>query len=149
MSGLYYPQQHIKALVGTKNTTSFELVPATLTTSYDDNNKIITTDYMPQMILNCQYTPGAGGGNNYPTIKLEFSSDGVNFQQEIIDDIAAGLTSFYTQVRKLADTTVALTTYKFRISVPLADKYFKFSVKETVTGGSAGIFYAEALISGK
>jgi hypothetical protein len=101
------------------------------------------------MVLNCQYTPGNGGGGNYPTLKLEFSADGINFQQEIVDDVAANLTSFHIQERKLADTTVALTTYKFRISVPIADKFFKLSVKETIVGGSAGIFYAEALISGK
>jgi hypothetical protein len=147
--GLYYPQQHRKTLIGSKNSTSFELVPATLTTSYADNSVIITTDYMPQMVLNCQYTPGNGGGGNYPTLKLEFSADGINFQQEIVDDVAANLTSFHIQERKLADTTVALTTYKFRISVPIADKFFKLSVKETIVGGSAGIFYAEALISGK
>lgn len=151
MSGLYYPQQHVKPLIGSKNSTSFELVPATLTTAYTGNSKIITTDYMPQMVLYCQYTPGSGGGGNYVTLKLEFSSDGVNFSQETADKLAIGTTSEYLQERKFDNNgaTVALTTYMFRITIPIADKFFKLSAKETLVGGSAGIFFAEALVSGK
>jgi len=145
--GLYYPQQHIKPLIGSKNSTSFELLPATLTTGYD--SKIITADYMSQMVVYCQYTPGAGGNGNYPVMMLEFSPDGINWSQETVEVLVAGVTTMHNQVRHFNASTVALTTYKFRIAVPMADKYFKFSVKETVVGGSAGIFFSEALISGK
>jgi hypothetical protein len=149
--GLYYPQQHIKALIGSKNATSFELVPATLTTAYTGNSKIITTDYHPQMVIYAQYTPGASGAGNYVTLKLEFSSDGINFQQETVELPTIGTTNLYTQERKFDNNgaTVALTTYKIRLAVPIADKFFKLSAKETLAGGSAGIFYAEALLSGK
>lgn len=151
MSGLYYPQQHVKTLVGSKNATSKEITAATLTTSYAGNTKTITTDYMSQMVLYIQYTPGAGGSTNYINYKLEFSSDGVNFGQEVAELPAPGTTQQYLQERKFdnAGSTVALTTYTLRLPIQMADKYFRFSVKETVNAGSAGVVYAEALLSGK
>lgn len=149
--GLYYPQQHTKALVGSKNATTLEITTATLTTAYTGNNKIITTDYMPQITLYIEYTPGSGGNGNSIQIKNEFSSDGVNFHQETAQLASPGSTNDYVQEHTFNnnDSTVALTTYKLRIPIQMADKYFKLSVKETVVGGSAGIVFIEALLSGK
>ena len=151
MSGLYYPQQHVKPLIGTKNSVSFELSPATLTSAYAGNSKIITCDYMSQMVLYLQYTPGSGGNGNYVTMKLEWSSDGTNLSQEVAELISIGTTNEYIQERKFSNNaaSIALTTYAFRIPIEVADKFFKISVKETKVGGSDGIFFAEALLSGK
>jgi hypothetical protein len=151
MSGLYYPQQHTKVLIGTKNSTTFEVVPATLTTGFTDNAAIITTDYHSQMILYIKYTPGAGGGGNSIQVQLEFSADGVNFYKENSELTIPDTTYQYMQVRSFDNngSSVALTAYNFRIPVEIADKFFRISLKETVVGGSAGIAYAEALLSGK
>ena len=149
--GLYYPQQHIKELVGSKNPTSFEIVASTLTSSYTGNSKIITSDYMSVLTLYIKYTVGAGGGGNYINLKLEYSSDGINFYQENTESHSKGSTIQYIKERKFDNngSTVALTTYSIKISVPLADKYFRFSAKEVVVGGSYGTLYAEAIVSGK
>lgn len=149
--GLYYPQQHVKTLLGSKNATSFEVSAATLTTSFSGNSKIITTDYMPQMVILVQYTPGAGGGGNSIQLKFEFSPDGSNFYQETVDLVQVGSTVGYNQTRDFSNngSTVALTTYYLRFAVQIADKFFKISAKETVVGGSAGVVFAEALLSGK
>jgi hypothetical protein len=149
--GLYYPQQHKRTLIGSKNATTFEISPATLTNAYTGNDKIITSDYMPQGVIYCKYIPGAGGDGNYVDIKIEFSDDGVNFVKETIEAQSIGTNNMYLQERKFSNNgaTVALTEYDFRISVPLADKFVRFSVKETKVGGSDGVFFAEALLSGK
>lgn len=149
--GLHYLQQLRQALIGTKNPTSFEITTATLTSAYTGNNKIIPIDYAPEVMIYCQYTPGSGGGGNYVTIKLEFSHDGINHAQDIVELHTIGTTNIYLQEKKFGHNgaSVALTTYTFRVPVRVADKYMKFSVKETKVGGSDGVFWAEALISGK
>jgi hypothetical protein len=149
--GLYYPQQHQKILFGTKNPTSFEISPAVLTDAYAGNRKALTSDYMSQLSLYFQYTTGNGGIGNYINILIEFSNDGQTWYPETVELPSPGETQEYPQVRKFdnAGSTAALTTYVFRISIPLADKYFRVSAKETIVAGSSGLLFGEALLSGK
>lgn len=151
MSGLYYPQQHAIVLIGSKNLTSFEITPAALTTLYTGNSKKIPTDYMPQLVIYLKYTVGSGGSGNYINFKLEFGSDGTNSYQENVELPTPGTTNQYVQERLFDNNgaTIALTEYTIRVAIPIADKFFKLSVKETLVGGSAGTIYAEALLSGK
>lgn len=110
---------------------------AILTTSYVASNVNLGSDFkdinqLNQLVLLVDFTKGS---LTTAEIKLEFSPDGTNWYQEVAESVSTG-TSTVTAVERQFSTTG-----KYRIPVPVKDRFIRLSAKGTgtVTSSSLGI----------
>lgn len=74
------------------------------------------------------------------SIKIEFSDDGTNWYQEVVDSIGTPATSAVVVTENMATRTF-LATGKYRISIPINNKYIRVSSigTGTITSSSLAI----------
>lgn len=105
---------------------------AILTTSYVAGTVLDSTHEYNQLILLVDFTIGSLTSLE---VKVEFSPDGTAYYQETFQAVSAG-----TATESLGAHTMTATG-KYRITIPIMDKYIKISAKGTgtVTSSSATI----------
>lgn len=142
----YTYQSDPLSVFGSKSGTTRTAV--TLTATYTDNTKTITTGGMAKLDLSFVYTTGTAETNNVINLKVETSSDGTNFYQLVNESVSSG-TSTLTQREFQLTGASAATAYSFSLPLDVQDKYMKFSVKETGVATNYGTVYAEVVVSGE
>lgn len=122
-----------------------ETQAATLTDSYAGNIKTMAVGGMTQLELYVAYTPGENDA--VLNIQIEFGPKEDDLYKTVIQDIEAstGIVTILPKVEKFVGS-VDGTTYKFRISEPIADKVLRVSAKETAS--IHGTVAIRSLISG-
>lgn len=147
----YYCSQDILKLVGTK-TPAGVLTGVTLESTYQSESAAVATKSFEtggyeRIVFNIFYTMGATETTNSIEIKLEQSTDGINWVR-IANDAASGGTSTLTAREfTFVGTNAALATIS--IFMDIGYKYMRISAKETGVVTNKGNVYIEALASGK
>lgn len=95
-----------------------------LTNSYVAATTILNTEGMNQLILLIDFTIGS---LTTAEVKVEFSPDNTTFYQETFSSVSAG-----TSTESLGEHTFS-GTGKYRLAIPIKDKYIKVSAKGTGT----------------
>lgn len=107
---------------------------AILTTSYVAGTVIGPSDPIvnqyTQLIIYADFTIGS---LTDAQIKVEFSNDGTTYYQETFSSVSAGTDTNTVGVHKLT------ATGKYRIAVPIADRYIKISAIGTGTTTSSSL----------
>lgn len=101
---------------------------AILTTGYVAGTTIDAAQDANQLVLTIDFTKG---GLTTADFKVEFSNDNVTFYQESIESFVAGVGTISLANRVLS------ATGKYRIAIPILDRYIKISAKG-VGGSVAG-----------
>jgi hypothetical protein len=148
MSGLYYESQPVGVLVGSKTATGTR-TPVTLTSAYDVPNKtkILETGGFSKINIDILYTMGASETANSIQMRVECSSDGVNFYR-IPNESVSGGTSTLTQ-REFTYVGVDGAASTISIGLDIFYKWMRFSFKESGVASNAGTVFAEYTLSGK
>lgn len=145
--GLYYPEQQIGTLIGSKSAAGTRTAVALLS-SYDatQTNEIETGGFS-QIVLDINYTMGAAETTNSIEVRVKVSQDGVNFYQ-LMNEAVSGGTSTLT-VREF--TYVGVNAAASAISLPLDVMYknMRFEFKESGVAANVGNLYCEYTLSGK
>lgn len=97
---------------------------AILTNSYVAGTVLENTHNYNQLIVLVDFTKGSLTSGE---IKVEFSPDGTTYYQETFQAVSAGVAT-----ESLGTHTFAATG-KYRISIPVKDKYIKISANGTGT----------------
>ncbi len=142
---LFYGNQQVGVLIGSKVGTT--RTPVTLTAAYDASaTKIIETGGFAQIVVDINYTMGAAESSNSIEVRVDVSSDGVNFYRIPNEAVSAG-TSTLT-VREF--TYVGVNAAAAPISIPLdvMYRYMRFAFKETGVSSVFGSVYADFTLSG-
>lgn len=134
-----YPNQKTINLIGTSSSL------ATLTAAYAGNTKSFATAGMAEIMLYVKYV--ATDATNVIEIKVDRSADKTNWFQEV-QEKNNGSTAIGELHEHQFDSTAGGTDM-YSIPIPVANKYTRVSVKETVNGGSAGTIWISTEISGK
>lgn len=103
---------------------------AILTTSYVAGTVIEDTHDFTQLVLLIDFTKGSLTSLE---IKVEFSPDNTTFYQETAEVVSTGTST----MSLLEHTTTA--TGKYRILIPINDRFVKVSVKGTGTVTSSSV----------
>ena len=120
MSNKYISQQE-GYVIGT------ELVPITLTASFDDNVNVVHMGNKSQMQLYIDYTPAQDGRKI--SVQIEGSPNGSRYYKKVTSDISSGTETWSIKVGTFTGTTGGVT-YPIEVSEPVADKSIRISVKE-------------------
>jgi len=124
--------------------------PVTLTGSYAAaRSAVIPIAMGEQAILNIAYTMGAAETGNSLNFKIEFSTNGVTYHQDISQTTASGAATLYKLEYTFAATGAAGTYDYIRFPLPIAEGYAKIWVKETGIAANGGLCYVTATVSGK
>jgi len=144
---LGYTYQDNLVLIGTKSGTTRTSVA--LTNAYDVANKtkIFETGGISKLNFSILYTTGAGETDNSIELRIETSSDRINFYQILNESVSAG-TSTLTLREFTFVGAAAATVYSPSLPLDVQDKYMRISVKESGVVTNAGTIYIEATLSG-
>lgn len=144
---LYYASQIPEVVIGTKAGTTRTSI--SLTDAYDVANKtkIIETGGFSKLSLNVLYTMGATETANSIEVRLDVSTDGVNFYRIANEAKTAGATTATAEEYSFVGADAAAATIS--IFKDIAYKYIRVSVKETGKVTNFGTVFVEALLSGK
>ena len=147
---LRYKSQDPLVLVGAKTvagvTTGIALTTAYQTEGANKPTKSLTTGGYARAVFNVLYTMGATETANSVEVKIEESSDGINWFS-IANDAASGGTSTLT-AREFKFVGADAASASISIFLDIAYKYVRVSAKETGVVTNAGNVYIEAVLSG-
>lgn len=121
---LRYDQQNTGYAIGSEST------PATLTASYDDNVQIFHTADVSQLTLYIAYTVNVLSSNRILYVQLEGGPDQSDFYKLVTSSLSSGTETLNIKTAQFTGATGG-TTYKFRVSEPIADQEMRLSVKES------------------
>ena len=148
---LFYKNQEVGVLFGSKTALNVRTA-VTLEAAYVDSpaTKIIPTGGFSQIVVDIDYTMGAGETSNSIEVKVEVSSDGTNFYRILNESISAGTSTVTVREFTYVGVSAAVPVVSSPISLPLdvMYKYMKFSVKETGVATTFGTCFAEYTLSG-
>ena len=96
--------------------------------NYGDSGKDVKQ--VNQLVLLVDFTIG---DLDSAEIKVEFSADGTNWYQEVVESATAGVIAVYAAERSLASTG------KYRIPVKIKDRFVRVSAKGTGTATSSSM----------
>lgn len=150
--GLFYPNQTVVTLVGTKNASTSALTGIVLTASYQTETSThptkswATGDYSRAEFL-ISYTEGSGESANSIQWKIEGSGDNVNWFQTGNDSTSGGTSTITAREFSFAGADAA--NAKINAGLDIAYKYMRISFKETGEASNFGNVYCEAIMSGK
>jgi len=144
----YFPSVRTDVLVGSKTSASV-ITSVALTDAYDVANKTKTVDVgsFTRVSFDIAYTVGASETSNTIHMRLDASSDGVNFFQLGNESATAGA-SVITQ-REITFVGAAAGTYKISSMMDISYKKIRVSFKESGVVTNAGSVYCEISLSGK
>lgn len=151
MGGLYYPTSLTLVLIGSKTaagvTTGVELESTYSTTEVTEPTKTFPASGFAKLNLDVKYTMGATESSNTIEVKVEGSTDRVNWIP-LSNDTTSGATSTLT-AREFVFTGTNAATASFGIFLDIAYKYIRVSCKETGVQTNKGSVFVEATLSGK
>lgn len=149
--GLHYPSTITFPVFGSKSGTTRTSVA--LTSAYQDELagtsrpvKIFKTSHYSKLNLDILYTMGAGEASNSVEIKIEGSTDGVNFYRIPNESVSAG-TSTLTQ-REFTFVGTDADAATISIGLDIFYEYIKISAKETGVSAASGTVYGEVTLAG-
>lgn len=144
--GLYYDNQQVVTLIGSKSGTT--RTPVALTSSYGTSpTKTIEVGGFSKIDLAVLYTMGATETSNSIEIQLEQSPDGTNFYRIPNESVSGGTSTLTAREFTFVGTNAAAATIS--IGLDIFYKYLKVSTKESGVVTNAGTVYIEATLSGK
>jgi hypothetical protein len=142
---VFYKNQQLGALIGSKSGTTRTAVA--LTATYDaPTTKIIETGGFAQVVVDINYTMGAAETSNSIEVRVDVSSDGVNFYRIPNESVSAG-TSTLT-VREFTYVGVNAAAAPISLALDVMYRYMRFAFKETGVSSTYGTVYAEYCLSG-
>lgn len=101
---------------------------AILTTAYVAGT-VIEANQQNQLVIYLDFTKGS---LTTAELKVEFSPDNSDYYQETASSVTAGV-----DTNTLVEHQVSATAGKYRIAIPIKDRYIKISVKGTGTPTSS------------
>lgn len=119
----------------------------TLTTAYTGNTKTIAVAGAEEAILFVNYTTGSGETSNSIEIKVEFGPTDTDVYQDVNEAVSSGTSTLYQKEYTFVGASAA-TSYKFRLPIPVADKFMKVSIKESGVSTNAGTATVKTTFSG-
>lgn len=122
------------------NVTAFDNVA--LTATYTDNDTIIASGGMSKLTVQIDYARGAAEAASKMQMKLESSSDGVEWYSLVIDETST-VSTITAREWELGGTS------KLNVLVDIAYPFMRLSVKESGVVTNAGRATIEYTLSGK
>jgi len=143
---LFYKNLITFPLIGSK--TGITRSSVDLTNAYDvaDKTKEFKTDGYSKLNLDILYTMGSGETSNSIQVRLECSTDGVNYYRIPNDSTTDGTSTITAREFTFVGTNAAAASIS--ISLDIFYKYMKISVKETGVASNAGTIYVEGSLAG-
>lgn len=160
--GLHYPNTINFTIWGTKTIVTLDdkVTPDTaartsvaLTAAYQSESgftkptQAFETSGYSKLNLNILYTMGSGESTNSIEIKIECSSDGVNYYRIPNEAVSTSTSTLTAREFTFVGENAAATTIS--IGLDIFYKYIKVSVKETGKDTNFGTTYAEVTLLGK
>jgi hypothetical protein len=146
--GLYYETQSVGVLVGSKSDAGTRTSVA-LTTAYDVANKTkaIETGCYSKINVDILYTMGAAETANSIEMRVEASSDGINYYRIPNETVSGGTSTISAREFTFVGTNAAAATIS--VGLDIFYKWMKFSFKESGVAANAGTMFAEYTLSGQ
>ena len=122
---LNYPVQPGQYIFGTDSTT------VTLSDSYNDNQRAFPIGGMSEIKVYVQYTPDQSSRSIYIQIEDGLEEDDLYLRSTIqpsFNDIEVATPPYIFP--DSGSSTTGSQTYKFSLSIPVASKHFRISIKE-------------------
>lgn len=148
--GLYYPEQTVVTIIGTKSgttRTSWPLTAAYQTESGTQPTKSFKTSGMSKLDLAILYTEGATETANSIQIRVEESPDNVNWYAIPNEAVSAGASTLTAREFTFVGADAAAATIS--IGIDIFYNYMRIAAKETGVVTNFGTAYVEATLSGK
>ena len=143
---LAYRTQLPIAVIGTKTTAGVR-TPVTLTNAYNTTvMSIVKTAGHSKLDLDLLYTMGATETSNSIEVKVECSTDGINFYRIPNESTTGGTSTLTAREFTFVGADAAATTIS--IGLDIFYKYVKVSLKETGVVTNFGTVYVEGTLSG-
>lgn len=146
MGSLNFGNHQVSQLIGTRVGTT--ITPVALTAAYTGTTKTFDVGGWSKMNLDIYYTPGATETNNTCSVKLEASTDGVNFAQLTNESATTGVSTLY-QREFLFTGASASTLYAFTLGIDIFYKKVRVSLQEGGVVTNFGTAFVEATLSGQ
>jgi len=147
---LRYKSHDPLVLIGTKTaagvTSGIALTSAYQTEGANKPTKSFTTGGYSRAVFNVLYTMGATETANSVELKIEESTDSINWFP-VANDSTSGATSTLT-AREFKFVGADAAAASISIFLDIAYKYLRVSAKETGVVTNAGNVYTEVLLSG-
>lgn len=149
--GLYYPNQTVVALIGSKNSAN-TISAIALTNAYQAESATVPTKSfavgdMSRIEFMLKYTMGAAETSNTIEVKIDASNDLVNFYQIATDGTTGGTSTLTAREFTFVGANAAAAYLNFGLDI--AYKYIRIAVKESGVSTNAGTIFVEGLLSGK
>jgi hypothetical protein len=148
--GLHYPNTITNVVFGSKSgttRTSVALTNAYQTEESTNPTKSFSTEGYSKLNVDLLYTTGAAETNNSIELRVEGSTDNVNFYRLPNESVSDG-TSTLTQREFTFVGASAGTAYTISIGLDIFYKYMRLAAKETGVGANAGTVYGEITLLG-
>lgn len=146
---LAYPIVFHVALLGSK-TDAGVLTTEALTADYADNVKVISgTTGMSKLDIRYSYTTGTDETNNTLSIKVEESSDLVNWFRIPNEAASVGTSTLTARTFVNADNTSGATNIKGSVGLDIFYDNIRVSFLEGGVASNFGTIYAEATVLGR
>lgn len=136
-----------RVTVSTATRTSWSLTAAYQTEGTTKPTKTFRCAGFSKLNLDVLYTMGATETSNSIEIKIEASSDGVNFYRIPNETVSAGTSTLTAREFTFVGADAAAATIS--IGLDIFYKYVKVSAKETGVVTNFGTVYCEATLSGQ
>ena len=151
MGGLYYPNQSIEVLIGSKSgttRTSVEMESTYQTTeSPTEATKSFECGGYSNVVFDVLYTMGTSETSNSIEIKLESSTDRTNWTRLPTDTTTGGTSTLAAREFTFVGTDGAAATTQIKLDVNY--KFMRISCKETGVAANKGSVYVEATLGGR
>lgn len=149
--GLFYPEQTAFPVLGTKvgTTRTSWALPATYDTTETGTHalKSFKVSGMSKLNLDILYTMGATETANSIQIRIEASSDNVNWYAIPNESVSAGASTL--TAREFTFVGADATTATISIGLDIFYHYVRVAAKETGVASNAGSVYIDGTLSGK
>lgn len=148
--GLYFKSQDVRSLIGTKSESNV-ITPVALTASYQTESgsnptKSFTTGGYSRAVFSVFYTMGATETANSVELRIEHSSDNVNWTRIANDSTSGGTSTLTAREFTFVGANAALATIS--IFMDIGYKYMRVAAKETGVVTNFGTVFVESTLSG-